>query len=293
MGNGGVSFYAGRTTFKQVESSYRETVPRSSSREGWARFSGTSAAAPQLEGIARRNYFLQQGKYAKMEVMRFAAATIVLGVFLFAGSARAIVLGQVDNFEDNTLQNWANGGAPGVPPVLNINTGGPAGANDNFMQISSDGAGIGKFLTVFNRSQWLGDYIGTGVTAIEMDLRNLGSVSLTIRLAFKDAPGNGTPGYLSSQSFTLAVGSGWQHVVFLINPASMIAIGGPTAFNAFFAGGFQEMRIIDEVGTSNLNGDIITGQLGIDNIHAVPEPGAALLAVAGMLALVVVWRKRG
>ena len=225
-----------------------------------------------------------------MKFTQWTAALIAFGLFLFAGSAKAIVVGQIDDFEDGTLQNWANGGA-GAPPVLNIDTGGPAGANDNFMQVTADGAGAGRFLTVFNRSQWLGDYIGAGVTAIEMDLRNLGSVSLTIRLGFKDAAGPGGVGYLSS-GFTLAAGSDWQHVVFPINPASMTAIGGPDAFNTFFASDLQEMRIINEAGTSNLTGDSVTGQLGVDNIHAVPEPSAVLLTVAGMLAFAVARRKR-
>ena len=222
--------------------------------------------------------------------MKFMQSIIAFGLILFAGSANAIVVGQLDNFEDGTLQDWNNGGA-GAPPVLNIGTGGPAGVNDNFMQVTSDGSGAGQFLTVFNRSQWLGDYLSAGVTAIEMDLRNLGSVSLTIRLGFKDAAGPGGVGYLSS-GFTLAAGSGWQHVTFLINPASMIAVGGPDAFNTFFASDVQEMRIINETGTSNLNGNAITGQLGVDNIHAVPEPSAALLTVAGMLAFAVARRKR-
>ena len=225
-----------------------------------------------------------------MKLIRCTATIIALGLLLCAGSARAIVLGQLDDFEDDTLQNWANGGAPGVPPVLNINTGGPAGVDDNFMQVTADGSGAGRFLTVFNRSQWLGDYIATGVTAIEMDLINLVSVSLTIRLAFKETVGSNAPGYVS-QGFTLAVGGGWQHVTFLINPATMTALGGPAAFNTFFANGFQEARIINEAGPDNLNGDVVTGQLGVDNIHAVPEPSAFLLTAVGLLAFTVARRR--
>jgi hypothetical protein len=227
-----------------------------------------------------------------MRLTRSVAATIAVGALLFAGSAKAIVVGQTDNFEDDTLQNWANGGVPGVPPVLNINTGGPAGAGDNFMQVTSDGVGVGRYLTVFNRSQWLGDYIGTGVIAIEMDLRNLGSVDLNIRLAFKQFVGSGGPGYLSAP-ISLLAGGGWQHVVFSITPGTMIAVAGPSDFTTFFSNGFGELRIINEAGTDNLNGDAVAGQIGVDNIHAVPEPGAvALLAIAGLLALTVARRKR-
>ena len=208
-----------------------------------------------------------------MKLTRYTLAMIAMGLLLFAGSAKAIILGQIDDFEDGTLQNWANGGEVGAPPVLNIDTGGPAGVGDNFMEVAAVGSGPGQFLTVFNRSQWLGNYLATGVTAIEMDLRNLGKVDLTIRLGFKDAAEPGASGYVS-QGFTLAPGGDWQHVIFLINPATMTAVGSPDAFNTFFADGIQETRIINEMGTDSLNGDAVTGQLGVDNIHAVPEPSA-------------------
>ena len=220
-----------------------------------------------------------------MKLTRYTLAMITIGLLLFAGSTKAIILGQIDDFEDGTLQNWANGGEVGAPPVLNIDTGGPAGVGDNFMEVAAVGSGPGQFLTVFNRSQWLGNYLATGVTAIEMDLRNLGKVDLTIRLGFKDAAEPGASGYVS-QGFTLAPGGDWQHVIFLINPATMTAVGSPEAFNTFFADGIQETRIINEMGTDSLNGDAVTGQLGVDNIHAVPEPSAIVLAGVGLLAFI-------
>jgi hypothetical protein len=211
---------------------------------------------------------------------RFWFITILtLGAFGFTGSTRAIVVGQVDDFENGTLHGWTNGGVPGV----SIESGGPAGANDNFMQVTATGGGgPGSRLTVFNRDQWLGDYVATNVNAIEMDLQNQGDVDLTIRLGFKEFSGPGAPGYLSAPFFLLA-GSGWQHAIFLINPASVTAVGTLSDFNTFFAGGFSEMRIINEVGVGDLSGDPVAGQLGIDIIRTVPEPSATLLASIGLL----------
>ena len=226
-----------------------------------------------------------------MKFRRFIATIIALGALAIAGSAHGIVLGQIDDFQDGTTQSWANGGA-GAPPVLNVDTGGPGGAGDHFMEFSSvGGGGAGRFLTVFNLSQWLGNYIAAGVSAVEMDLRNLGSVNLTIRLAFKDGQGPGAAGYLS-QGFSLAAGGGWQHFVFAINQATLTPVNNPAAFNDFFSTGLGETRIINEAGTSNLNGDVVVGELGVDNIHAVPEPSAAVLtSVGGLLAFIAARRR--
>ena len=227
--------------------------------------------------------------------MKFKLPTlaIVLGALFFAGSAKGLVFGQIDDFEDGTTQFWGNGGA-GAPPVLNIDTGGPGGVDDNFMQITSiGGGGAGRYLVAFNQTQWIGNYIATGVISIEMDLRNQGSVNLSIRLAFKETGNFGSPGYLSSTAALLAPGSGWQHFVFTISVGSMIPIGGPVDFNTFFSTGNGEMRIINEVGTTNLNGDVVAAQLGVDNIHAVPEPSTFLLGAFGLVVLAAAFRRSG
>ncbi len=207
---------------------------------------------------------------------------VVLAWVLVVCSASAVVVGQIDDFQDGTTANWANGEIIGTVPVTNIPTGGPAGAGDHYIQLTSDGSGSGGKLTAFNRDQWLGDYLAAGVTSIEVDLLNQSTVSLSIRLAFKTGPGSaGVPGYLT-QAMLLPVGSGWQHFTISLAPANLTPVGGPSPWNTFFIG---EVRFINEAGTSNLSGTPVVGQLGIDNVRAVPEPTTTILLSGTLLAV--------
>ncbi len=212
-------------------------------------------------------------------------------VLICLASARfshAVVVGQVDDFQDGTLSNWANNS----DTAAIIPDGGPGGIGDQFLQVTANGIpGPGSRLTVFNENQWLGDYIAAGVTSIEIDLRNTSAVQLSIRLAFKLDGTFGAPGYLTA-AFILPADAAWYHAVFLINPGSMIAVGGPSDFNTFFANP-GEMRIINEVGTGDLNGDVIEGQVGIDNIRAVPEPASWILLGLGAIPVALLRRRRG
>ena len=200
---------------------------------------------------------------------------LALGVLFLAPPADAVVNGQLDDFEDGTSMNWAG-------YMISVPTGGPAGAGDHYLELIADGGGSGGRLTTFNLQQWLGNYVAQGVTAIEFDLRNQSAVTLSIRLAFKSQNLMNAPGYLSAPVI-LAVGSGWQHFTISIAAANMIPIGGPAAYNTFFSTGIGDARIINEAGATNLNGDFVVGQLGIDNIHAVPEPAPAALLAGGLV----------
>jgi hypothetical protein len=218
-----------------------------------------------------------------MKKRLFGLALLFFVHLLLVRQVEAVILGQVDTFEDGTTMGWANG-VPGA--LLNIDTGGPAGMDDNFLQLTADGVGAGGRLTTFNLQQWLGNYIGQGVTSIEIDLRNQGSVALSIRLAFKSQNQPNAPGYLSAP-ILLPIGSGWQHFSISLTAANLIPIGGPAPYATFFSSGLGDARIIHEVGATTLNGDFIVGQLGIDNIRAVPEPTTVAL-VSGSL-LVFAW----
>ena len=214
---------------------------------------------------------------------KFLTHTLSALVLLsFVGPAGAIALGQLDDFQDGTTALWTNGGGIALP-VVNIATGGPAGAGDRYIQVTATSQTAPR-LTTFNRNQWLGDYIAAGVTAIEFDLINQGSVTLSIRLAFKTDTSQASSGYLSLPVI-LAPGSGWQHFSISITAANLTALFGPAAYNTFFQNGFAELRIINEAGSLNLNGDPVVGQLGIDNIRAVPEPTITMLALGGLLVI--------
>lgn len=210
----------------------------------------------------------------------FSAALLALAPLFFVHPADAIVFGQVDDFQSGTLMGWDNG----AQQVALINSGGPAGINDAYIQVTANGGGMGGRLVAQNFGQWTGDYIAAGVNAIEFDLINQSSVTLSIRIAFKTDSTQASSGYLSLPAI-LAVGSGWQHFSISLTAANLTAIGGPAAYNTFFQNGFGEMRIINEAGSANLNGDPVVGQLGIDNIRAVPEPTATALAAGGLLWL--------
>src|SRR6266446_3491591 len=176
----------------------------------------------------------------------------IMTCFSLIHVSQAVIVGQIDDFQDGTLANWANGGGK-APPLMNIANGGPGGAGDHFLQITAiGGGGPGSRLTAFNRDQWLGGYL--------------------------------------SQAFLLPPDSAWHHALFSITPGSMIPIGSPEPFSTFFTNP-TELRIINEVGATNLNGDPIAAQLGVDNIRAVPEPATwILLSLAIPIALIL--RKR-
>jgi hypothetical protein len=226
-----------------------------------------------------------------MQMKSQIAGLVAAAMLLAAGSAaRAVVVGQVDTFQDGSTANWSGGASP-----TNIAAGGPAGASDKFLEISSSGSGGngGKLIT-FNRLQWLGSYTAIGAKSISMDLENLSSSPLTIRIAFKDGIGVGSAGYSSSDAtaFTLAADSGWQHATFPLTDASFVGINGPgETFNSLLAGP-AEFRILSST-VPALDGGAVSGPLGIDNVAvAVPEPTSASFLIGGAMTLLGKRRRR-
>ncbi len=207
---------------------------------------------------------------------------IVAAAILAAGPPLAFGIspGQTDNFEDGTTQGWN----PGTTAV-NISSGGPAGINDNYLQVSAGSFGGSARLVTFNQTQWLGNYLAAGVTGITLDLRNFGSNALPIRIAIREgAGGSTTPGYASTVPFNLPNDGAWHLAFFALDSGSLTPINSPQPLATDLAN-VADFRLLSSA-SPNTIGDAISGRIGVDNITAVPEP--ASIIPAG-LALVGVW----
>jgi hypothetical protein len=233
-------------------------------------------------------------------MMRVSVQIAAMFVAAAVGSsaAAAVALGQVDTFSASA-EEWFIGGGPGGigrVPVSVVPAGGPGGAGDAYLQLTSSGmGGPGSKLVANNASQWTGNYVAAGVTAIEMDLANLGTTDLTIRLLFED-PGAATPpANIAATTFgaVLPAGSGWTHVRFAIEPGDLTAVAGDPAT---VLGGTTFFRIfhnpVPAFAPPPAGPPSIAAVLGVDNITAVPEPSAVVMMLVGLGAVGMAVRRR-
>ena len=215
---------------------------------------------------------------------------------LATSSALAVTSGQIDTFESGTTENWVvnllgMGSPPPAALPVNVPSGGPAGADDNYLLLTSlGGAGSGNRLAVINfMSQWAGDYVGSGIGGIRMHVNNLGTSELALRLLFAD-PTVGPPANIafSTDPIQVPAGSGWTQIEFPVLPSDLTA-GLGSVLEALQH--TTEIRLYHSTAPNFPNPvfpiESITAQLGVDNIQAVPDASpTALLLACGMLTLV-------
>jgi hypothetical protein len=206
--------------------------------------------------------------------VRLAVATALL---VAGSSALALGVGQRDDFEDGTTANWVVGlfGATHPAPPQNMATGGPAGVDDNFLQLTAlGGVGPGSRLAVINNLQWTGDYTAAGGGAISLDVNNLGATDLMLRLQLS-GPASLTNVAVTTAAVTVPAGSGWLAVSFPIDAAALTTIAGSAAT---LLTDVAEVRLIHNPNPT-ASPPPVTASLGVDNITL--QSGGVADAVQG------------
>lgn len=232
-----------------------------------------------------------------MRLSKLLTVGSVSMLLLHSSVASALAIDQTDTFEDGTTQGWQVGllGAWHPAPPTNVPDGGPLGAGDNYLRLTSTGGvGPGSRLAAINiAAQWAGDYLATGVTTISMDLKNFGSTDLFMRLYLE----NPTVGPPTDQAITTArvlpVGGDWTHVEFAVDTASLVKLAGDVGT---LLANVTALRLFHGPADA-FPGPAAVAVLGVDNIRAtsaqtVPEPSALGLSMLGLAAILASRRKR-
>ncbi len=209
----------------------------------------------------------------------FSLVAIIFALALAATSGAQIVLGQVDNFQDGTLQGWGGGAS-----LTNVATGGPGGAGDRFLQVQSfGGIGGGSRLATFNSAQWTGNYSAASVTAVSLFMRNLGQTNLAIRLVLFDLDGVDER-WTSTVSQALSVGGAWQLMTFSVAESSLTRVQGSGSYANLMVD-VDRLMFRHQSGAPAAEGQAIAAMAGMDNVRAVPEPASLLALGLGTLFL--------
>lgn len=208
---------------------------------------------------------------------RFTAIVFFTGAIMSATQAFGITLGQVDDFNDGSLENWETGSINPNPHV-NVANVGQGGVGDHVMRVRSNGelGGPGAQPTVFNSVQWAGDFLTAGVNAITFDINNLSNIAIHPGIEIWGAGGN----INTVTGPTVPAGSGWTTVTISLDPGNLV--GGDVLTTL---GSVSQMRFREVQGGSFVVPSAETSAY-YDNLTAVPEPASLALLGMGMCTII-------
>ena len=194
--------------------------------------------------------------------IRIAISVVFCAVLIFTVPttwAADVPVGQVDDFQSGSMTNWTGGA------ILSLADGGPAGPGDRYLRVASD-PNDANHLGVQAKEAWAGNYVANRILAITMDVRNLGTEAINLRMLTTGAGCR----WASIEPVILPVGGGWQRVIFGLSAVDMVRV----EYTGTLAANLSNInRIVfhhdpgdatGHGGSPELNG----GVMGIDNVTA-------------------------
>jgi hypothetical protein len=181
---------------------------------------------------------------------------------LVAASAPAITLGQIDTFEDGTIQNWL--GDMTTPPA-NVATGGPRGVDDNYVRVVSGVVGAAPHNAMYNQLQWSGDWLGAGVNVVEVHVKNDGPEAVNLRAVWIGQFGTRLT---STIAVPVPADGVWYKIAFPCRQSDLTNVlpGGETY--AEVMSDVERFMLRHDAGTPSSGGSPVEAIVGYDNIEA-------------------------
>jgi hypothetical protein len=218
---------------------------------------------------------------------------VLCGICLTAiapAGAAPVTVPFTEDFSTNTSQ-WMSAAST----ALNyVSSGGPNGAGDGYASYvfpepsSTSAVVIFRGQSNFNSSNdaFVGDWTAAGVNEYSFWIRQNSSASLTVGTRFTTSAN--FPAF-SALTETTIPPNVWTEVTFSISPTSPdLQPEGPTPFDSVF-GSLASLQILAERGPLSAGTQVT---FDLDKVSIVPEPGAFILAAAGVFPLGMLLRSR-
>jgi hypothetical protein len=218
------------------------------------------------------------------------------------GLGSAFPLGNLDDFEDGTTQNWVVGllGMPHPAPPINIANGGPDGDGDNYLRLTSvAGAAAGSRLVIINVDQWAGDYTIPDDSPIDRYViqgwvNNFINNDLFLRVLLENPMGGPPTDIAISEAVMVPAGGGWVPFEIPLGPDDLTVLLG--SLDALLPN-VTAIRLLHSQGGA-FPGEPIVLEIGFDDLFATgiiidfPEPGTLGLFLIALAALGALRRQR-
>jgi hypothetical protein len=183
----------------------------------------------------------------------------------------AISVGQVDDFESGSTQNWLGANVEAVADA------GPNGAGDTALRSSATGSPFGPNgkLIVYNvTDRWTENWTAAGVVQISLDVRNPNAFPLTMRLAIAGPDGffaGGGGDTHSTDGISVAEDNAWHSITFDVLAENFTPLDPTYPDVAAALAEVTHFRILHNPEVSFL-GAVVDADFYIDNIRALGAP---------------------
>ncbi len=190
---------------------------------------------------------------------------------LMGSPATAVMLDQVDDFQDPDDEEAGWRGGVGFTNQQRAPSGGPDGVDDAYLRVTTRR----YHLATKNTDQWAGNYLAAGVGAIEMDLKYVIPTSDVVQIRILlFGPGGAFASANRTDPISTEV---WERYRFGLTAADLVHVTDGTGNLMDTLANVRKLLIRNDRAEPTIPGEHpphITATIGIDNIRAVPAPPA-------------------
>lgn len=190
-------------------------------------------------------------------------AIVFVACVLWCNVALPVQFGQIDQFEDGNTSGWTKGFSSTIPPTV-------VAGDSHFLRTESTGTfGADSKMTIFNQTQWTGNYNAAAVDRITFDVRNdsANGQLLYVRLALRTALSQ----FASTQPIVVANDGQWHAATVNLNADSMTRTVGSEILELGLES-VADLRIVSAQSAPSFFGDAIPAVMWLDNIRATFIP---------------------